>query len=326
PPKQIEDDEDEIESEEDTSRPLELFTSSITVKPAVAARKPPQLDLSRPPARSTKAAAPTMMRRVDVLSVINNTFLDADAPVDSSVPPTALEDEEEAAPGDGQGATGQGMSASPEPTGNDHVEVSRSHGVTSSLRSTPHSAPAAQSSTTSISTPVQPQYKVGASLKERPKLGHYDGITHSIAQAAENEYEVLCLYKAAFPDTASRASMTRNVWDGACRRFDVRVAMDTRLLRVIVKGGSRIRGLAVTAVRKRVFSEYKFVESDVPHVIVANVKIVADLTENFNYMYQDPTKREGCCIVNIMHLILKDILFGSGRTSIGVVYKKYFCP
>lgn len=30
--------------------------------------------------------------------------------------------------------------------------------------------------------------------------------------------------------------------------------------------------------------------------------------------------------MNIMHLILKDILFGSGRTSIGVVYKKYFCP
>ncbi|KAL1661990.1 hypothetical protein GGF50DRAFT_117425 [Schizophyllum commune] len=324
--RQNEDDDVQMDSEEETSRPLELFTSSISVKPAVMARKPPQLDLSRPPPRSVKAVAPTPMRRIDILSVINNTVLEDDAPASNAAPLPALEDEEEEAASDELEAIAQGVSASPESANDNRVQVPRPQGAVPSARIAPRSAPTPRPSSAMISVPIQPQYKAGVSLKERPKLGHYDGITLSIAQAAENEYEVLCLAKTAFPSTASRASMARNVWDGACCRFDVRIAMDTRLLRVIVKGGSRIRGLAITAVRKRVFSEYKFVESAIPDVIVANVKIVANLTVNFNYMYKDPTTREGCCIVNIMHLILKDILFGSGRTSIGVVYKKYFCP
>lgn len=47
------------------------------------------------------------------------------------------------------------------------------------------------------------------------------------------------------------------------------------------------------------FSEYKFVESAIPDVIVANVKIVADLTVNFNYMYK-VTKlwRAAICILS----------------------------
>ncbi|KAL1726631.1 hypothetical protein EV714DRAFT_239233 [Schizophyllum commune] len=573
-------DDVQMDSEEETSRPSELFTSSISVKPAVMARKPPQLDLSRPPARSVKAVAPTPMRRIDILSVINNTVLEDNTPASNAAPLPALEDEEEEAASDELEATAQGASASPESANDNHVQVPRPQGAVPSARIASRSAPTPRPSSAMISVPIQPQYKAGVSLKERPKLGHYDGITLSIAQAAENEYEVLCLAKTAFPSTASRASMARNVWDGrfkstptiyvsaivisrdvktvrfpspgsptqapgpaliglrgrdaprawpprrgnvararpgasgtcrvlppspprvvasakcstrqtysdastrcpircrprrrgqktlktseydrrgwvapftlhvpipihlSCgrgespsRRFSASREMrhahpggqlgaprtpptaagarsmpNGRLARVprpspnpsdpsfdgrgcgaeatssyapfsttrgcsgggtrrvpdasggarvtfprrdghaqgasrprspirarpgasgglpghgnraIVKGGSRIRGLAITAVRKRVFSEYKFVESAIPDVIVANVKIVADLTVNFNYMYKDPTTREGCCIVNIMHLILKDILFGSGRTSIGVVYKKYFCP
>ncbi|KAF8157856.1 hypothetical protein B0H34DRAFT_432557 [Crassisporium funariophilum] len=196
----------------------------------------------------------------------------------------------------------------------------------------------------SSDTPQQPRPKkaktlervvlrAGLDLKKPPTLSDFTDVNvQALLLRAMHEYEAVVCTKGAFPGLSLRVQWAGTCWvnaqndasgddDGSTPRYE----FTDRMLRLMQRRGSRVRGDLLDPVREQIMSGYGFREGGKARDVQKNARTVSSLLIGRSFHYKDPKAQTGYCENPVISNILAATWF-KDLTSAGIIFKKYFDP
>ncbi|KAJ7805522.1 hypothetical protein B0H14DRAFT_2611293 [Mycena olivaceomarginata] len=158
----------------------------------------------------------------------------------------------------------------------------------------------------------------------RPKAADYEPVVRALLLKAMVEYCMLILTINVFPDITTQLDWAKKCFKNACRADNVRFSMTERIVKLITKRGSWIRGQIITQCRALFAAHYKFNRSSMSRqAITANRDLSEALKTGAHYHYKDSINGTGYGENKILLDIRKAAVF-KDNDSVGAVFASHF--
>ncbi|KAJ6545181.1 hypothetical protein B0H19DRAFT_955747 [Mycena capillaripes] len=158
----------------------------------------------------------------------------------------------------------------------------------------------------------------------RPKAADYEPTVRALLIRAMAEYCMFILTLNAFPDVGLQMIWAKQSFKGACRAANERFSLTERMIKLITKRGSWIRGQIVSACRASFALHYKFNRTSTSTATIkANRDLSEKLAEGATYHYKDIDAGTGYGQNGILSHIRKAVVF-KDKKSLGVIFASHF--
>ncbi|KAF8207985.1 hypothetical protein K438DRAFT_1961486 [Mycena galopus ATCC 62051] len=176
--------------------------------------------------------------------------------------------------------------------------------------------------------PKEPQFAEGYVFRASVKANasDYEPLVNALLLRAMAEYAMNILIIHAFPDVALQLFWAKACFENACRAANLDFGITDRMIKLITKRGSWIRGQLVTSARILFAPHYKFNRTSASTAVInANRDLSEKLAEGAMYHYKDPNAGTGYAENSILADLRKESIFKK-KTSLGVIFASHFNP
>ncbi|KAJ6564346.1 hypothetical protein B0H19DRAFT_1140846 [Mycena capillaripes] len=158
----------------------------------------------------------------------------------------------------------------------------------------------------------------------RPKASDYEPMVRALLLRAMAEYCMLILTLNAFPDLGLQLSWAKTCFRNACSAANQRYSTNERMLKLITKRGSWIRGQVISACRLLFAPHYHFNRGSASTAAIkGNEALSKKLAKDALYHYKDMANGTGYGENGILLNIRKAVVF-KDKHSIGVIFASKF--
>ncbi|KAJ7193474.1 hypothetical protein GGX14DRAFT_577263 [Mycena pura] len=158
----------------------------------------------------------------------------------------------------------------------------------------------------------------------RPKAADYEPVVRALLLTAMVEFCMLILTLNAFPDISTQVDWAKRCFKNACKTENVRFSMTERIIKLITKRASWIRGQIITQCRALFTAHYKFNRaSSSAKTITANRDLSESLKTDACYHYKDTVNATGYGENKILLDIRKAAVF-KDDDSVGAIFASHF--
>ncbi|KAJ7798116.1 hypothetical protein B0H14DRAFT_43470 [Mycena olivaceomarginata] len=173
----------------------------------------------------------------------------------------------------------------------------------------------------------QPLFREGfvAVAGAKPKAGDYAPIEEAIILRACAEYSSRALALGSFPGTSVQYQWAEECFNNACRSSNERYKSTDRVIKLITKRGSAIRGKVVDSFRPLFATHYKFQRGTSKAIIAANKDRATTLLKKAAFHYKDTETRKGYAENAIIPAARTQIIF-KDKKSLAAIFPSYFNP
>ncbi|KAJ7205622.1 hypothetical protein B0H12DRAFT_1243435 [Mycena haematopus] len=172
-----------------------------------------------------------------------------------------------------------------------------------------------------------PQFREGfvAAAGAKPKAADYAPIEEAIILRACAEYSCRVVASGGFPGTSVQYQWAEECFNNACRSSNERYKSTDRVIKLITKRGSAIRGKVVDSFRPLFATHFKFQRGASKAIIAANKDRAAALLKKAAFHYKDTETRKGYGENAIIPAARTQILF-KDKNSLAAIFPSYFNP
>ncbi|KAF8805888.1 hypothetical protein BYT27DRAFT_7257811, partial [Phlegmacium glaucopus] len=169
------------------------------------------------------------------------------------------------------------------------------------------------------------KFQDGAVIGKRAKAADYEDVVSALLIRAMFDYEGLVSTHDAFPDISLCRQWTLRCWKQALKDADEWIEISDRMITLVKKRGSRIRGHIVSCVRPQIIATYGFIRKATPQAMARNRVLYEKLILKGAFHYKDPDTMSGFAQNKIISEILYLAWFEDKRSQ-GPVLSEYFNP
>ncbi|KAJ7216107.1 hypothetical protein B0H12DRAFT_1241919 [Mycena haematopus] len=172
-----------------------------------------------------------------------------------------------------------------------------------------------------------PQFREGfvAAAGAKPKAADYAPIEEAIILRACAEYSCRVVASGGFPGTSVQYQWAEECFNNVCRSSNERYKSTDRVIKLITKRGSAIRGKVVDSFRPLFATHFKFQRGASKAIIAANKDRAAALLKKAAFHYKDTETRKGYGENAIIPAARTQILF-KDKNSLAAIFPSYFNP
>ncbi|KAJ7847692.1 hypothetical protein B0H13DRAFT_1907174 [Mycena leptocephala] len=189
-----------------------------------------------------------------------------------------------------------------------------------------------------VSSPAPPAKRPKTKVKEpkfregfvvvpgvKPKAADYAPIEEAIILRAYGEYSARVVGLGGFPGTSVQYQWAEECFNNACRSANERYKSTDRVIKLITKRGSQIRGKVVDSFRPLFPTHYGFQRGSSKAIIAANRDRAAALLKKAAFHYKDTETRSGYAENAIIPAARTQIIF-KDKKSLAAIFPSYFNP
>ncbi|KAJ7853961.1 hypothetical protein B0H14DRAFT_3449923 [Mycena olivaceomarginata] len=173
----------------------------------------------------------------------------------------------------------------------------------------------------------EPQFRDGfvPGPGAKPNASDYEPIIEAVLLRACAEYSARCVGLNGFPPTTQQFQWADECFNNACISAKVRYKLLPRMIKVIVKRGSHIRGKVLDGYRPIFRTHYGFQRGNSKAVIQANMAKAKALLHKSSFHYKDPVTRTGYGENKIFADARPHYLF-KNKNSLAAIFPSHFNP
>ncbi|KAJ6540665.1 hypothetical protein B0H19DRAFT_1078065 [Mycena capillaripes] len=173
----------------------------------------------------------------------------------------------------------------------------------------------------------EPKFREGfvVVLGVKPKAADYAPIEEAIILRACGEYSARVLGLDGFPGTSFQYQLAEQCFNNSCRSAKERYKSTDRVIKLITKRGSQIRGKVVDSFRPLFPTHFGFQRGSSNAIIAANKDRAAALLKKAAFHYKDTETRSGYAENAIIAAARTQIIF-KDKKSLAAIFPSYFNP
>ncbi|KAJ7725294.1 hypothetical protein DFH07DRAFT_854153 [Mycena maculata] len=159
----------------------------------------------------------------------------------------------------------------------------------------------------------------------KPKAADYEPVPEALLLRAMGEYSVRILTISGFAPTALQLQFGNECWGNSCLSSKQHYGVTERMLKLITKRGSHIRGKIVDSFRPLFATHYGFQRSLSKTAIAANKAKSEALIKGASFHYKDVVASTGYGENAIIPAARSHIIF-KNKHSLAAIFRSYFDP
>ncbi|KAF7349789.1 hypothetical protein MVEN_01278900 [Mycena venus] len=161
--------------------------------------------------------------------------------------------------------------------------------------------------------------------RAKPNASDYEPIVEALLLRACAEYSARCVGLGSFPPMALQYQWADECFNNSCTSSSQRYKLLPRMIKVITKRGSHVRGKVVDTYRPVFRVHYGFQRGTSKAAITANKAKAEALLKKASFHYKDPVTRTGYGENQIILDARPEYLF-KNKKSLAAVFPSYFNP